>query len=286
MLRRSLLLVGFLLGCALVALASAGSAHADEDDRSSPSSEIRGGSDSGKGLLGGLLEPVVSPVAGVTDPVLSGVSQVVAPVVEPVVEAVEPVTVPLLTPVTEPLSPVLEVLAPVTGPLLGSAEPVVTPVAQGLGLDPEALGVDPSRTAPVQTAPVVDRPDAVVIVPPETSSPVEPSTTGVPVAVEVIGPLWATLIESPATFGTSDATADSRWHGQPGRGPVGPGQDPAVLAGATGTASSGGNAGGSPSQAELPGHHGLGMRDSGRVVPAQRWLMRPWCYVFGRHHPS
>ncbi len=104
----------------VVALVSAGSAHADEQGRPSHSAQTRDESTSGGGLLGGLLEPVtpvVSSVSGVTDPIVSGVSRVAAPVVEPVVGVAEPVTAPLLAPVTEPLSPVLEVLAPVTEPL-------------------------------------------------------------------------------------------------------------------------------------------------------------------------
>jgi hypothetical protein len=247
-LRRSLLLAGFLLGGGLVALVSAGSAHADEHGSSSRPPEARGGSASGSGLLGGLLKPV-------TDPVLSGVSQVLAPVVG----VVEPVTAPLLAPVTESLSPVLEVLAPVTAPL---------------------PGVEPARTASVP-APVVDEADVGTTVPAETPSPVKPSTAGVPVAVEVVGPLWTT---STSEVGTSDVVAvDSRWYGRPGRGPASPGQD---LGGAVGAASSGGNVGGSPGQADLPGYRGVGSGDSGRVVPAQRWLVRPWCFVFGRHHPS
>lgn len=291
-LRRSLLLAGFLLGCGLVAMVSAGSAHADEHDRASRSSETRGGPDSGGGLLGGLLAPVVSSVSEVTDPVLSGVSQVAAPLVEPVVGVVEPVTAPLLRPVTGPLSPVLEVLEPVTGPLLGSAEPVVTPVARGLGLEPEALGVDSTRTvpvapAPVGTAPVVDGSGAGVIVAAETSPPVKLLTTGVPVAVEVIGPQWTTVTtRSTASDVTTSHVVGAQWHGRPAHGPVLPRPDPAVLAGATGAASSGGNAGGSSGQADLPGYQGTGPRGGVHVVPAQRWLVRPWCYVFGRHHPS
>ncbi|GAA1288321.1 hypothetical protein GCM10009634_38240 [Saccharothrix xinjiangensis] len=105
--------------------------------------------------------------------------------------------------------------------------------------------------------------------------------------VEFAGPLWTTTAR-PATSGAAvpDASAASSWHGQPGSGPVSPRQDLAVLAGATGTTSAGGNAGGSPGQADLPGGSGLGARDGGRAVLAERWQVRPWCYVFGRHHPS
>ena len=257
-LRRSLLLTGFLLGCGLVALVSAGSAQADEQERSSQAS---GESTSGVGLLGGLLEPVVG--------------------------AVEPVTAPLLAPVTEPLSPVLEVLAPVTKPLLGPTGPVVTPVAQGLGVQPQALGVDPARTVPVAPASDVGRSGVDVTAPAETSTPMTPLTTRPAVTVEIIGPLWTTTTTpSAATATAASDAAGPQWHGRPARGPVPPHQDLVLLAGATGTASSGGHAGGSPGQADLPGYQGVGPSGGVHVVHAERWLMRPWCYVFGRPHPS
>ncbi|WP_146174085.1 hypothetical protein [Saccharothrix carnea] len=115
-----------------------------------------------------------------------------------------------------------------------------------------------------------------------------PLTAGAPAAVDVIGPLWTTVGSSTPEIRTSGAAAESRSYGRPGHDPVPLGPGLAVLAGATGTASSGGNAGGSPGQADLPGYQGQGVghRDGVDVVPVERWLVRPWCYVFGRHHPS
>ncbi|MFD1146040.1 hypothetical protein [Saccharothrix hoggarensis] len=291
-LRRSLLLAGFLLGCGLVALASAGSAQADEQDRPSRSSQTPGESTPGGGLLGGLLEPAapaVSSVFEVTGPAVSGVSRVAAPVVEPVVGVVEPVvTAPLPAPVTEPLSPALELLAPVTEPLLGPAEPVVTPVERALGIRPQALGVDPTRAssqapASVGIAADVDRSDVGAAVPAETSPP--PSSTGSSAAVKAIAPPW-TRATTATSNGKAVHVAASQWHGGHRGGPGSPRPDQAVLAGATGTASSGGNAGGVSGQADLPGHQGIVPHDGVQMVYAERWLLRPWCYVFGRHHPS
>ncbi|WP_309117978.1 hypothetical protein [Saccharothrix sp.] len=157
-------------------------------------------------------------------------------------------------------------------------------MARGLGVEPQALGVDPARTVPVAPAPVGTAPGVDVIVPAETSTPVTPPTAGAPVAVEVIGPLWTMTTTRPAA--TSVTAADAMGSQRHGRGPASRRRDLAVLAGATGTASSGGNSGGASGQADLPGCQGVGPRDGVDVVPAERWLLRPWCYVFGRHHPS
>ncbi|MFT7837685.1 hypothetical protein Q5530_16220 [Saccharothrix sp. BKS2] len=274
LLRRSLSLLGFLLGFGL--LTFAGTAHADEDDRS-------------PGLLGGVLGGVVSGVSDLTGPVVSDVSALAAPLVAPVVDVVEPVTAPLLSPVTRPLQPVLEVLEPVTRPLLAPAEPVVTPVVAGIGLDPGALGAglpgaelpgagfpgaDPVRDEPVTRAPAASEPTRA-----ETSA--QPSIDA-RTAATTTARRWA--VEEPTT---PEVAAGATWHRAPAGGPRSPGDDlPAVAGATTGTASSGGGAGGSPGQADLPGGPGAEPGDGGPVAQAERWRVPPWCYVFGRHHPS
>ncbi|WP_367127654.1 hypothetical protein [Saccharothrix sp. HUAS TT1] len=257
--RRSLVAVGFLFGLGLLALVTAGSAHAAEDSRS-------------PGLLGGVLGGVVEPLS----PVTAGVSEVVG--------AVEPVTAPLLEPVTgtvlEPvLEPVLEVLAPVTDPLLGPVEPVVTPVARAIGVEPSALGIQ-ERTAapaPVETG-VGDFAPTPVSAQPQPGDPVAVATAS-PLRTEVqTPPVTVAVVEPVLTSGSNELRA-------PVNGPVAPVQGTMVLSGvASPTASSGG--GGSVGQVDLPGSQGFGSPDGGRVALSEHTTARPWCYVFGRHHPS
>lgn len=275
--RRSLLTAGFLLGFGLLALVFAGSAHADQDDRSTGTS---------RGLLGGIVEPLA--------PVVSGVAEAVAPVAEPVTGVVEPVTAPLLRPVTEPLEPVLRVLEPVTRPLLGPAEPLVAPVARSVGVAPGALGAEPVAVKPIGVEPVEPAPGvgpagqarfpAMRL---EQPSIVEPHF--VPITVPVVtaaqGPKWTFAAADSAVISRVDVKSDVEPYWAPAGRPGSPDHDRSVAVGTVGTTASGGS-GGSPGQADVPGGREFRSSDAGRVVRAERLLLRPWCYVFGRHHPS